>query len=263
MVIKKQLPNPSIIIPYKKGYASDAIRGRDATERPWNLQQIIIELAAQFPHPTLLDVGCGTCARIIPLSDYFEKIYGIDPSENIQEVALENITNSHKNNINLVRGHAGQLPFQDASFSIVTSMMSFWDEREMFRVLQPGGYAIVETSGNRDKENIKRLFGQDEQGWRGQRIDFDDGELQKVYQQRFSAYFKDIKIREGSWRTHYTYEGIIALLTETSTVRKFDKIADSKALAEIVNKFTTENGIESEQQRILIIAKKDQTSKIS
>jgi len=253
---KPQLVNPSIVVPYKRGYGNDAIRGHDATERPWNLQKILAELASSFTNTTLLDIGCGTCARIIPLVENFEKIYAMDPSESMREVALENITKANINNMVVVDGHAGKLPFNDSTFSIVTSMMSFFDEQEMFRVLQPGGYAVIETSGNKDKENIKRLFGKDDQGWRGQRIGFEDNELQQLYHQKFSQYFNDVKIKDGFWKTYYTYEGIIALLTETSTVRNFDMKADSKIIEEVTNKLTTASGIESEQHRILIIARK-------
>jgi len=253
---KNKLPLPSCIIPYRKEYGNDLLRGQDITNRPWDLRKILTDLASQFLNPTLLDIGCGTCFRIIPLSESFEKIYAMDPSKEILEVALENKTRAHKNNITLVEGHAGKLPFDDGIMSITTSMMSVWDEQEMFRVLKPGGYAIVETAGNRDKENIKRLFGQDEKGWRGQRIDYEDGELQQLYHQQFSPYFHEITITDGSWTTRYTYDGIIALLSETSTVRNFDKEKDRKIIDEIALNCTTNNTIDSEQHRILIIAKK-------
>lgn len=62
--------------------------------------------------------------------------------------------------------------FSDNSFDVVTSILSAWESPEVYRVLKPGGVFILEASGARDKADFKYLFGKDEKGWSGQRLDY-------------------------------------------------------------------------------------------
>ena len=241
---------------YKPGYAAKNLRGIDEGPRPWDIQKIILEKASQFTHPELLDIGCGTCEKILFLADFFHHIYAIEPNPNMCELSKKIIAASTKGNISLYKACAEQIPLANESVDIATAMISVWDEKEIFRVLRSGGYAIIETVANHDKENLKYPFGRDEQGWRGQKLNFQDGELTNKIQNELASCFKEVNVREGYWTTYYSYEGLIKLFQETSSMRHFDEQKDVEALNYIKENFATPKGIKTYQHRILAIARK-------
>ena len=51
-------------------------------------------------------------------------------------------------------------------------------------------------------------------------------------------------------------EGLILLLEQTPTIRNFNRETDSDALQRIKDKYNSHQGIETTQNRILIIARK-------
>ncbi len=60
----------------------------------------------------LLDIGCGSGKSIEPLLDFGLQISGIDPSPYMLDIA----ENNFKNKVDLFRGFAEDLPFEDNSF---------------------------------------------------------------------------------------------------------------------------------------------------
>ena len=96
----------------------------------------------------LLDCGCGTGANVA-LLDRFGRGYGFD----LTEVGLR--IGRDAGRTRLARASVAAAPFADASFDIVTSFDVLYslaesDEAaaiaEMFRVLKPGGCAIVNVA---------------------------------------------------------------------------------------------------------------------
>lgn len=114
----------------------------------WGLSQISIE-----PGWTMLDVGCGGGRTISKLAEAAAqgKVYGIDFSET--SVATSKRTNARSidaGRVEVLHGSVSQLPFPDAMFDLVTAVEThFWwpdpqnDIREVYRVLKPGGRALV------------------------------------------------------------------------------------------------------------------------
>lgn len=89
----------------------------------------------------VLDVACGSGLMLQPLNDSHEVI-GIDFNNTACQQAL-------LNRVNVVRGDAFSLPFEDASFDVVTNCQFFNQQptrqvelmiREAGRVLKPGGH---------------------------------------------------------------------------------------------------------------------------
>jgi SAM-dependent methyltransferase len=93
--------------------------------------------------PRILDVGCGTGANIQMLSQ-FGAAEGVD-------VSAEALDFCRARGLGQVKqGAAESLPFEDASFDLVTGLdvVEHLDDdiaglREMARVLQPGGRAVL------------------------------------------------------------------------------------------------------------------------
>ena len=93
--------------------------------------------------PRILDVGCGTGANLLMLSQYGEA-EGVDVSEDALAFCRER-------GLDHVKQGAGEaLPYDDNTFDLVTAfdVVEHMDDdlaglREMFRVLRPGGRALI------------------------------------------------------------------------------------------------------------------------
>jgi ubiquinone/menaquinone biosynthesis C-methylase UbiE len=95
----------------------------------------------------VLDIGCGNGALLNALSDRIAEGTGVDESAAILEQARKR--NTGKSNLNFEKITGPVLPFEDASFDVVISLMSFryldWDPllSEIKRVTKPGGKFLI------------------------------------------------------------------------------------------------------------------------
>ena len=95
----------------------------------------------------MLDIGCGNGALLNALSDRLASGNGVDESAGIIERAR--LKNAGLDHLNFQTIDGPVLPFADASFDVVTSLMSFryldWDPllREIKRVMRPGGKFLI------------------------------------------------------------------------------------------------------------------------
>lgn len=95
----------------------------------------------------VLDIGCGNGALLNALSDRINSGRGVDESAGIIERAK--IKNKDKANLAFQKITGPVLPFPDASFDAVISLMSFryldWDPllAEIKRVTKPGGKFLI------------------------------------------------------------------------------------------------------------------------
>lgn len=240
-------------MPYDLKYESQLLRGVEEP-RPWDLLEIIKKHTIKSGN--LLDIGCGTAFKLINLANSAYKIYGLEPNNSMLNRAIENIRNSSCPNIFLMSGKAEEIPFNDNSFDIVVCMVAPHDTSEVYRVLKPNRYAILEKIGDRDKWNFKEVFGSDELGNRGQFSNFSGGELASNYEKEFKVLFTEISVQNSFWKTYYSLEGLLLLLDQTPTIRNFGKIKDHSAIERIQEKYSTSKGLETTQNRILIVAKK-------
>ena len=240
-------------MPYDERYESDLLRWKGEV-RPWDILEIIREYSKKSD--ILLDIGCGTAFKLIKLVNDVGQIYGIEPNEKMQGKANENILKNNISNIKIIDGNAQKIPFADNCFDIVTSIVAPHDINEMYRVLKPSGYLIIETSGDRDKWNIKQEFGLDKNGPRGQLCELLEGEKARNYERDLKKIFQSVSVRNGFWKSYYSIEGLILLFELTPAVRGFNRNTDSETLKRIEDLYSTQNGIETTLNRILIIAQK-------
>jgi ubiquinone/menaquinone biosynthesis C-methylase UbiE len=112
---------------------------------------LLREAAAGRPRARLLDCGCGTGANVA-LLDTFGRAYGFD----LTEVGLR--IGRESGRTRLARATVTAAPFPSAAFDIVTSFDVLYsladaDEQsaiaEMYRLLKPGGFAIVNVAAMR------------------------------------------------------------------------------------------------------------------
>jgi ubiquinone/menaquinone biosynthesis C-methylase UbiE len=207
------------------------------------------------PASSLLDIGCGTAFKLFPLTNHFSAITGIDISEDMVCSANDSIKKSGIKNIKILHGNSDHLPFEDNSFDAITCMLSRWDAKEIARVLKPSGNVIIEHIGCEDKIDFKILFGKDENGWRGQFIDFNSDEYIQSFYDLLAPLFESVTITKGFWKTFYTEQGILELLKFTPTIRNFNETTDRNYFKMACELFKCEEGIGLTQNRILIHAK--------
>jgi ubiquinone/menaquinone biosynthesis C-methylase UbiE len=95
----------------------------------------------------VLDIGCGNGALLNALSERIGSGHGVDESASILERAR--LRNADKTNLEFSKISGPVLPFDDASFDVVVSLMSFryldWDPllKEIKRVTRPGGRFLI------------------------------------------------------------------------------------------------------------------------
>ena len=94
-----------------------------------------------------LDVGCGTGQSAIALLEVADEIVGVDSSA---EMLSQAIRHEH---VSYVEARAEQLPFDTASFGLLTVAGAFhWFDQRQFmlearRALRPGGWLVVYNDG--------------------------------------------------------------------------------------------------------------------
>jgi len=104
---------------------------------------------AAFPHsgPRVLDIGCGTGALLRALEPRITAGVGVDTSARM--IAQAAARSPHADKLQFQQIDGPVLPFETASFDLVTSFLSFryldWDPimQEIRRVLAPGGHLMI------------------------------------------------------------------------------------------------------------------------
>lgn len=109
-----------------------------------------LEGMRRFGRGRLLDLGCGTGFIIDLAKDLFERVDGVD----VTQAMLDKVDVS-SGNIRLHRCAAESLPFEDASFDLVTAytFVHHLEDytkvmREALRVIKPGGGMYIDLEPN-------------------------------------------------------------------------------------------------------------------
>jgi len=111
--------------------------------------RLIDREAAKYPQGRLLEVGCGAGWELVYWASKGLQVTGIDLSSAALELAKKNF-DYNKLQADLREGNAEELPFDDNTFDIVTSLGVLHQTEstqkavaEVRRVLKPGGEAVI------------------------------------------------------------------------------------------------------------------------
>jgi SAM-dependent methyltransferase len=115
------------------------------------LYQVMGEALQLRADDEMLDAACGSGAFLARQAGHVRRVAGVDLSD--VQIALAHRRLRDRiaaGTAEIVQGDAGSLPWPDASFTVVTCMGSFEAFSdppkvlaEMFRVLRPGGRAVL------------------------------------------------------------------------------------------------------------------------
>src|SRR3954452_19826068 len=131
----------------------------------------VVETAGVTGDDVVLDVACGSGNATIPAAKSGARVTGLDITPELLEAGKRaaaeagvEIERSGGVEIEWIEGDAQDLPFEDASFDVVTSVFGCMfapDHRktavELVRVLKPGGRMVV--AAWRPEGNVGRMFG--------------------------------------------------------------------------------------------------------
>ncbi|WP_434222556.1 glycosyltransferase [Limnospira platensis CENA597] len=125
-------------------------------------QQILQGLPSQ-PHWKVLEIGCGVGRLIKPLRERFNRVDGVDISENMIEFAKQYLADGQSNGELYVNNGSDLQDLPGEFYDLVYSTIVFQHIRslsvvksyfsEIFRVLKPGGYFRIQVH-DRSAENL-------------------------------------------------------------------------------------------------------------
>jgi len=117
--------------------------------KAWDMQRLLS--ITDFTGKTVLDIGSGTGRLAIAAAPFAKWVYACEPVDRLREYLREKLARLKIENVYVVDGTLGKLPFPDELFDIVVSGHVFGDDyreelRQMSRVTKVGG-CIIDCPG--------------------------------------------------------------------------------------------------------------------
>jgi SAM-dependent methyltransferase len=111
------------------------------------------------PGQLVLDIGCGVGAFLRLISDRGARVFGLDASEALLELARQRVADA-----DLRVGDMEALPYQDHTFDLVTGFNSFFFAndivaalREAGRVAKPGAPVVIQVWGSHERNDLEAM----------------------------------------------------------------------------------------------------------
>lgn len=131
---------------YLEGLPDEALKASIGCANP-------IFLANIQPGETVLDLGSGGGIDVLISARYAGetgKVYGLDMTDEMLNLANENKARSGKKNVEFIKGYIEDIPLDDNTVDVVTSncVINLSEDksavlREAYRVLRPGGRVAI------------------------------------------------------------------------------------------------------------------------
>jgi len=204
----------------------------------------------------VLDVGCGIGEFTLRIAELAREVVGVDFSEEAIFRAEKNLNRIGRKNCEFRRANANELPFPDARFDVVVSRRgpmtdSMQSLSEAYRVLKEGGTLMEITIGEKDKNNIVKIFGRGQQFGVTERVVVAKSRMLK------NAGLLILEVKDyPATEVFQTMNDLIIRLESAPIIPKFDVKRDEKYLKRVEETCKTSRGIETEVHRVTVIATK-------
>jgi len=217
------------------------------------------ELLNRTAQKTVLDEGCGSGIFTLKIARRASHVKGIDTSTTALRLARRNLARNRLSNVDFHKGDARYLPFPDNNFDTVYSRRgpgsdSIRTLAEAFRVLKENGIFMEITIGERDKQNLARIFG------RGQMLHVKVQVSTKKKEMMRSAGFSRVVTRD--YLATEVFRGMPDLsvrLHSAPIIPSFDPRRDRLFLDRVRKECMTSRGIETPVHRVVLTGRKSDT----
>jgi SAM-dependent methyltransferase len=227
--------------------------GWDFSKIEPNVEDVTWELTDEVKkfkgNKVLLDLGTGGGKKLLSLADDFKCLIGIDNSEGMITTANKN---RNKENVRFILCSFDKVPLPDNSFDVIMARHAPFSVKEVSRLLKQGGIFITQQVGEKDKINIKEIFG------RGQNFGEQSGEAVENSLNEFKSNGYEIVKKERYDATEYYKDmgDILFLLENTPIIPNFDRESDKENLLKFEQEFKSEKGVKTNSERFLLIVRK-------
>ena len=204
---------------------------------------------------SVLDVGCGDGSFTAMMAAKAKGVVGIDFSKTAISNARKNAERKSVTNLRFEVGRADSLRFPRGTFDLVTCRRGPVSAKagslsEAYRVLRRGGVLMEITIGERNMENIARIFG------RGQMLGSEKVSVAKRRMLR-EAGFEPVEIKDyQAVEIFRDIDDLVIRLKNSPIIPDFDPRKDREHLREIELRCKSPRGIETQAHRVTIIARK-------
>jgi SAM-dependent methyltransferase len=214
------------------------------------------ELRNRTVGKVVLDIGCGSGKFTLKIARKAKQITGIDISTIGLAQARMNMIRARLTNAEFHLAEASRLPSSANSFDLVYSRRGPGSETvrnlsEAYRVLRRNGIFMQIEIGERDKQNLGRIFGRGQMFHvKSQVSDIKRKMLEKV---GFS------KVVTRDYLGTEVFRGIsdlVVRLQSAPIIPSFDPRKDRKELRRVQKECTTDRGIETPVHRVVLVAHK-------
>ncbi len=204
----------------------------------------------------VLDVGCGIGEFTLKIAGQAREVVGVDFSKEAISRATTNLNRIGNRNCKFNQADASGLPFPDAAFDVVVSRRgpvtaSMQSLSEAYRVLKEGGTLMEITIGEKDKNNILKIFG------RGQMYGLTERVVVAKSRMLKNAGFLNPEVKDYlATEIFQTMNDLKIRLQSAPIIPDFDVKRDEKYLERVEETCKTTRGIETEAHRVTTIATK-------
>ena len=214
------------------------------------------ELDQRIVGKKVLDAGCGPGDFTLTIAKNTSHVTGVDNSTVALEQARRRLATSKVTNAEFLVADVSRLPFRNSFFDIVYSRRGPGSDSsrsltEIYRVLRKRGMFMEITIGERDKQNIARIFG------RGQMLHV-KGQVSDIKERMLEeAGFRDIVARD--YLGTEVFMGMRDLLVRFQSapiIPGFNTRKDWKFLQRVRKECATDRGIETPVHRVVLIGRK-------
>ena len=236
-------------------------RRRKSKEKSWRvgaepekifLQKVRNSLGKNL---VLLDIGCGDGSTVRSLANEVREAYGVDSAPKLVEIARKGAPP----NVHFKTADARRLPFPSQYFDRVICQRGPATEnnefaREMARVLKWGGKYVGIHIGERDKENIKRIF---RRGQLYRSLMMKKSEARRQISLLKKLGFRSARAEELNPTEYFaTLRDLIARMERVPMIPHFNSMRDRRFLDRVRKELTDEHGIRTNSHRVIISADK-------